>query len=1000
MESTTTGTTAELSLLLARVAHMEESAPHHCCTTCDTPPGSATPPPGLQRHTPTARSSSLPSAAIGTGGFAALQHWVNRQNTSSAQCSRTHTPIGASPAGSATPQPGANHAAHMRGGAAADHSGGVTPGSILWGDTSHILRGPLPSFDTPPRHAAQQQPPHTGAARVVGAATSPSAFAHSSHHKQQSINGFHQLLGGSKHPTGVAPVDEVVGVEPSVHSTSPSAAVSSHLNQKQQVKDAALQPGGGGMTTRSVTSSLTPVGSSTSPAAVGDGPVTMPHHHHPYDVVGASTALSNHHAADVMSSSSVARQIFSPPNHSSSTTNSSSVAPPPPFLALLQQHTLGIPTDSIKADVDGTHACRGRGGSGVGAMHGALPPNHLHLSHHHPTAATCVTPGLDTNAHPYYPPSAATPVVRVHTANTTPLGISLRMSPASGTSPSHQYAQQHAAHSLHMNNHNAPGSGFDVTPGGVQHYSQSMIGFGRLVEAAKDQSGCRMLQRCIEQMPFDSPEIEALLAELAPHLVELMADAYGNFLIQKILEFAPDATRLAITAEVAPFLAEIATTPHGTFAVQKLVESIRSDDEAAVVAAGFGPSVPLLLNDANGAHVVAKVLNSLPPHHRTFLFSGIAHHPLECCNHRQGCCTVQKCIEVATKEQFYLVQDAVVKQLLPIMGNPYGNYVVSKLLDRGVALLDPNERRAQLQVLADSVTGNSPWLTGGVPPAAATTPQAPHVSSNPQKHFLVTLCKDKYSSNVVEKLLQHSVGSPAHDTLMHTILGTETRPLEILFEGCGNYVIQSALHTAQPPSPPTSSSATGVHQDQHSFNRNLLVRLLDALLPMMPLISQQNFGKKMEGAVADAIWRLSTSVGTGSHVSQSHPTSSLMFENIPQRWLPLPPVVQGLLLQQQQQQQQYTQQGFDVSAPPYHHPIPTSVGSQIRRGPTPTGVGCDTLLLHTPASSSTPVNPSGAAGLPDPAIVFATPPRNTNRSANQHRSGGGGAQSSSGNRRR
>eukprot|EP00331_Platyophrya_macrostoma_P010158 CAMPEP_0176429010 /NCGR_PEP_ID=MMETSP0127-20121128/13474_1 /TAXON_ID=938130 /ORGANISM="Platyophrya macrostoma, Strain WH" /LENGTH=170 /DNA_ID=CAMNT_0017810769 /DNA_START=13 /DNA_END=521 /DNA_ORIENTATION=+ len=168
---------------------------------------------------------------------------------------------------------------------------------------------------------------------------------------------------------------------------------------------------------------------------------------------------------------------------------------------------------------------------------------------------------------------------------------------------------------------------------------------------------------------------------------------------------------------VAPFLAEIAVTQHGTFSVQKLIESVRSPSEAAVIANGVHPDqVPLLINDGNGAHVVSKILSCLPAEHRDFLYAGIAAHVVETCNHRQGCCAVQRCIEVATVEQFQCVEDAVMRHIFTVLSDPFGNYVVSRLMDRGAALYGSsphpssstaglsvtNERCAQLQRYADA----------------------------------------------------------------------------------------------------------------------------------------------------------------------------------------------------------------------------------------------------------------------------------------------------------
>jgi hypothetical protein len=481
---------------------------------------------------------------------------------------------------------------------------------------------------------------------------------------------------------------------------------------------------------------------------------------------------------------------------------------------------------------------------------------------------------------------------------------------------------------------------------------------GHVVEAAKDQSGCRALQKFFESVAspsstlngdFTHHDVQSILNEISPHhTVELMSDAYGNFLIQKILEVSPDEVRLRITSDVAPALASIATTPHGTFAVQKLVESLRSDKETAIVCSGLARDVPLLLNDINGGHVVQKVLQCIAAEQREFLFTGIADHLLQVCNHRQGCCVVQKCLDQATPEQFMTVHDAVVSRrplvptttttgavggetlgsrtatsssilgetLLTLMCDPYGNYVISKLLERGGSLLPPQERVRQLSQLVESI-------------ARATSKSCEN--KEPPVDVLLHLCTDKFSSNVMEKLLKANAGLPSFEQLVGLILGSSSsssihthraaavppspshatvtaaasptrglqqphnilnqpRALRILFGGSGNYVIQSALTLSPvplprqlfrsstppplptspapptpvledarddlPPSAPAAPTAAQQLEGPSSVSSCNLARLVESLLPSMALISQQNFGKKVEAALADALGRL------------------------------------------------------------------------------------------------------------------------------------------------
>ena len=67
---------------------------------------------------------------------------------------------------------------------------------------------------------------------------------------------------------------------------------------------------------------------------------------------------------------------------------------------------------------------------------------------------------------------------------------------------------------------------------------------GRIFSIAKDQYGCRFLQKKFDE--GDKEDVEKIFSEIIDHAVELMMDAFGNYLIQKILEVCNEDQRLDI----------------------------------------------------------------------------------------------------------------------------------------------------------------------------------------------------------------------------------------------------------------------------------------------------------------------------------------------------------------------------------------------------------------------------------------------------------------------
>lgn len=67
---------------------------------------------------------------------------------------------------------------------------------------------------------------------------------------------------------------------------------------------------------------------------------------------------------------------------------------------------------------------------------------------------------------------------------------------------------------------------------------------GRMYLMAKDQHGCRFLQRKIAEGTLE--DIEKIFVEIIDHIVELMTDPFGNYLVQKLLEVCNEDQRMQI----------------------------------------------------------------------------------------------------------------------------------------------------------------------------------------------------------------------------------------------------------------------------------------------------------------------------------------------------------------------------------------------------------------------------------------------------------------------
>lgn len=236
---------------------------------------------------------------------------------------------------------------------------------------------------------------------------------------------------------------------------------------------------------------------------------------------------------------------------------------------------------------------------------------------------------------------------------------------------------------------------------------------------AKDQLGCRFLQR---QLDEGGPgAIDIVFSETIENIAELMTDAFGNYLCQKLLDHCDIDQRAAVVHRVAPHLLNISLNIHGTRAAQKLVERLKPECnptkvEILAVVAALKPGVIDLIQDLHGNHVVQRCLHNLEAEFNQFIYDAVADQCVVVASHRHGCCVFQRCVDHASPKQRHQVVMEVVDKTVQLVQDPFGNYVVQYVLEQ-VEAYRPNI----VGIMAMSI---------------------------------VELSRQKFSSNVVEKCLQ------------------------------------------------------------------------------------------------------------------------------------------------------------------------------------------------------------------------------------------------------
>ncbi|CAK9164292.1 unnamed protein product [Ilex paraguariensis] len=183
---------------------------------------------------------------------------------------------------------------------------------------------------------------------------------------------------------------------------------------------------------------------------------------------------------------------------------------------------------------------------------------------------------------------------------------------------------------------------------------------GYIYLIAKDQHGCRFLQRMFDE---GSPQdVQIIFNEIIGHVVELMINPFGNYLMQKLLEVCNEEQRMQILLRITVErgeLVRISLNTHGTRVVQKLIETLKTRQQISLAISALEPGFIALIKDLNGNHVVQRCLQCLSDEDNkyepqmlwvTFIFVAAAKYCIDIATHQHGCCVLQRCISRSTGE--------------------------------------------------------------------------------------------------------------------------------------------------------------------------------------------------------------------------------------------------------------------------------------------------------------------------------------------------------------
>ncbi|CAJ1960973.1 unnamed protein product [Cylindrotheca closterium] len=308
---------------------------------------------------------------------------------------------------------------------------------------------------------------------------------------------------------------------------------------------------------------------------------------------------------------------------------------------------------------------------------------------------------------------------------------------------------------------------------------------GHVVDFCQDQNGSRFIQQRIEI--GDLGEKEIVLQEVLPAVRVLRNDVFGNYVVQKLLDFGTPTMLAELYSTFQGEVLELSLQMYGCRVVQKALETL---DEPSLLnlLPEFHNNVLSSIHDQNGNHVIQKWIQVVSQLSKGALANGDG--------------------ETAAffNEQIDFIVDDVLRNVASLSCHPYGCRVFQRILEHCV---EPDKSRALDEImechrtLLDDQYGN--YVIQHV------LQYGRHGDREQILHFvlengLLFLSRQKFASNVVEKLLKYGTDSQRKAVVreMLKIVAETTGGMSPNDVGCSvvllmvrdayaNYVVQTTL---------------------------------------------------------------------------------------------------------------------------------------------------------------------------------------------------------------
>ena len=275
----------------------------------------------------------------------------------------------------------------------------------------------------------------------------------------------------------------------------------------------------------------------------------------------------------------------------------------------------------------------------------------------------------------------------------------------------------------------------------------------------KDQKGSKYIQKKIEEK---TTELNKLYEQMKNHLHEIMTDQYGNYVIQKFVEFCDKKLISNMFSKISNTLYDISINNYGTRPLQKMIENLSMNmtpQDISILLGMTKGNVLELIKDINGNRVIQSIIQNIKNKELLSpLYKEMNENINEILKTKSGCCVFSKVILNIAENDLNLIFDNIINNFAIFINDEFGNISLKRL----IKLNNENYNSKIFPCIKDSI--------------------------------IVFSCQ-KFSSNVIEACIDNNTS--LKKKTIEKLIENDGMISKLILDQYGNYIVQKALQLSE-----------------------------------------------------------------------------------------------------------------------------------------------------------------------------------------------------------